>query len=178
MVAVCRPSIFSLDTCIYPMSVTCTHVFIWHHYDLLLGLVGFFLALFRFVCGSLWCEYGSFWSAIVAIFLVVGRMHGSKFEFEALELVLAISPSSNLGIAHCFFHGLLLLQGKFYKNFIFFLNRLDRSPKFQFRQNAWEQIRIRSTRACFGHISLIRPRNHAPFFFMDSLFFREPYVKI
>ena len=28
---VCRPSILSLDTCIYPMSVTCTHVFIWHH---------------------------------------------------------------------------------------------------------------------------------------------------
>ena len=38
------------------------------------GLSRFVLALFRFVCGSLWCEYGSFWSAIVAIFLVVGIM--------------------------------------------------------------------------------------------------------
>ena len=104
-------------------------------------------------------------------------MHGSKSEFGALGLVLAISPSSNLGIAHCFFHGLLLLQGKFYKNFIFFLNRLDRSPKFQFRQNAWEQIRIRSTRACFGHISLIQPWNRIPFFFHGLLIIQGTFCQ-
>ena len=77
-----------------------------------------------------------------------------------------------------FFHGLLILQGKLFQNFIIFLNRFDRSPKFQFRQNAWEQVQIRSTRACFGHISLIRTQNRAPFFLMDSLFFRENSVKI
>ena len=77
-----------------------------------------------------------------------------------------------------FFHRLLILQEKLWQTFIIFLNRLDQSPKFQFWQNAWEQVRIRSTEACFGHISLIRPRNCAQFFFMDSLFFRKPSVKI
>ena len=43
------------------------------------------------------------------------------------------------------------------------------SPKFQFSWSSKEHIRIRSTRACFGHISLIRTRNHAPFLLLDSL---------
>ena len=66
-------------------------------------------------------------------------------ELGALGTILAISPSSELGIVHRFFYGLLILQEKFCQNFIIFLNRLDRSPKFQFRQNAWEQVRIQST---------------------------------
>ena len=97
-------------------------------------------------------------------FSLVG-VYRSVSELGALGPVLAISPSSKLGIGHHFFNGLLILQGKLCQNFIIFLNRLDRSPKFQFRQNAWEQVRIRSTRACFNHIYLIRTRNRAPFFF-------------
>ncbi|KAL6347513.1 hypothetical protein AAG906_026035 [Vitis piasezkii] len=52
-------------------------------------------------------------------------MHGSKSEFGALGFVLAISPSSDLGITHHFFHGLIIIQGTFYQNFIIFLNRFD-----------------------------------------------------
>ena len=37
---------------------------------------------------------------------------------------------------------------------------------------------MRSTWACFDHISLIQTRNRAPFFFMDSLFSKEYSVKI
>ena len=51
-------------------------------------------------------------------------------------------------------------------------------PKFQFSPNSQEQVRIRSTWACFDHISLIRPWNSTPFFSMDSLFFKEHSVKI
>ena len=41
------------------------------------------------------------------------------------------------------------------------------------------QVQIRSTRACFGHISLIRTRNHTLFlFFFDSLLFKELSIKI
>ena len=38
--------------------------------------------------------------------------------------------------------------------------------------------RIWSTWACFDHISLIQTRNRAPFFFIDSLFFKEYSFKI
>ena len=37
--------------------------------------------------------------------------------------------------------------------------------KFQFRQNSLKQVRIRSTWACFDHISLIRSHNRIPFFY-------------
>ena len=97
---------------------------------------------------------------------------------EHLGLFWPYLPHPNSELCTIFFHGLLILQGKLFQNFIIFLNRLDRSPKFQFRQNAWEQVQIRSTRACFGHISLIQPQNHVPCFFMDSLFFKEPFFKI
>ena len=55
----------------------------------------------------------------------LGRIHWSKSEFGALGFVLIISPSSDLGIAHRFFNGLLILQVTFCKNFKIFLNRLD-----------------------------------------------------
>ena len=43
------------------------------------------------------------------------------FEFGAPELVLVISPSSKLGIvSRFFFFELLILQGIFFQNFIFF----------------------------------------------------------
>ena len=37
---------------------------------------------------------------------------------------------------------------------------------------------IRSTKACFGHISLTLTRKQAPFFFMESLLFKEYSLKI
>ena len=86
-------------------------------------------------------------------------------------------PHPTLESRTSFFHGLLILQGKFSQNFIIFLNRLDRSLKFQFRQNAWEQVRIQSTWACFGHISFIRPRNRAPFFFHGLLILQEKFCQ-
>ena len=63
-------------------------------------------------------------------------IHRSRFEFGALGLVFIISPSSELGIVHRFFYGPLILQGTFCQNFKFFINGLDRFPKFQFRQNS------------------------------------------
>ena len=41
----------------------------------------------------------------------------------------------------------------------------------------FEQVQIQSTRACFGHISLIRTRNHSSFLFLDSLSFKEHFFK-
>ena len=69
-------------------------------------------------------------------------------------MVLIISPSSKLRIADRFFYGLLILQGTFFQIFNFFLNWLNRFPIFQFRQNSLKQVQIRSTWACFDHISL------------------------
>ena len=54
------------------------------------------------------------------------KIHRSRFEFGAHGLVLIIFPSSELGTAHRFFYGLLLLQGTFGQNFKIFLNQLDR----------------------------------------------------
>ena len=68
------------------------------------------------------------------------RIHRSMFEYGALGLVSIISPSSELGMAHRFFNGLLVLQEIFYQNFKFFLNRLDRSSKFQFSHNLLEHV--------------------------------------
>ena len=47
----------------------------------------------------------------------LGRMHGSKSEFGALRLVLAISPSSDLGILYCFFSWTPYSSGKILSNF-------------------------------------------------------------
>ena len=44
-------------------------------------------------------------------------------------------------------------------------------------QNAWEQVRIRSTRACFDHISLIQTRNCAPFFFHGLLILQGKFCQ-
>ena len=38
--------------------------------------------------------------------------------------------------------------------------------------------RIQRTKACFGHISLTQTQNQAPFFFIDSLFFKKYFLKI
>ena len=53
-------------------------------------------------------------------------VHKSKFGYGALGLSSFISPSSELRIMHHFFYGLLVIQGTFYQNFKFFLNRLDK----------------------------------------------------
>ena len=50
----------------------------------------------------------------------------SRFEFGAPELVLVISPSSELQIVLCFFFCFLILQGTFYQFFKIFLSWLDR----------------------------------------------------
>ena len=152
----CRPSILPLDTCIYPMSVTCTHVFIWHHQGLLLGLVGFFqpcLSSYVVHCGVRMVHFGvPSWpfSQLLASFhrKEVGSsrsfssiaVYRSVSELGALGLFWPYFPHPNLELALFFFHGLLIIQGKLCQIFIIFLNWLDRSPKFQFRQNAWEQV--------------------------------------
>ena len=66
----CRPSILSLDTGIYPSGVTSTHRSHMAPLGPLLGLVGV-RASCGFVCGPLWCICGSFWRVTMAIFLVV-----------------------------------------------------------------------------------------------------------
>ena len=100
-------------------------------------------------------------------------IHRSRFEFEALRLVLIISPSSELGIAHHFFYGLLILQGNVFQNFKFSFNWIDRFLKFQFKQNSLKHVRIRSTWACFDHISLIQTRNCAPLFLWTPYYSRK-----
>ena len=67
---VCRPSILSFDTGIYPLGVTSTHCSHMAPLWPLLGLVGV-RASCGFVCGPLWCICGSFWRVTMAIFLVV-----------------------------------------------------------------------------------------------------------
>ena len=52
------------------------------------------------------------------------------------------------------------------------------SPKLQCSWSSQEQVGIRSTCACFDHISFIRTRNYTSFFFLDSLFFKEYSIKI
>ena len=41
-------------------------------------------------------------------------------------------------------------------------------PMFQLSWSLQGHVEVRSTRACFDHISLFRTRNCTPFFFMDS----------
>ena len=95
----------------------------------------------------------------------LGIIHWSRFEFGALGLVLIISLSSELGIAHHFFLWTPYSSRNILSKFqFFFLNQLNWFPKFQFRQNSLKHVRIRSTWACFDHISLIQPQNRAPFF--------------
>ncbi|KAL6312487.1 hypothetical protein AAG906_012083 [Vitis piasezkii] len=67
---ICRPSILSLDTGIYPSGVTSTHRSHMTPLGPLLGLVGV-RASCGFVCGPLWCICGSFRRVTMAIFLVV-----------------------------------------------------------------------------------------------------------
>ena len=75
-------------------------------------------------------------------------MHRSKSEFRALRLVLGISPSSDFGIMHHFFHGLLILQGKFCQNFIIFLNRLTGPQSFSLD-------RMHGSKSEFGALELV-----------------------
>ena len=52
--------------------------------------------------------------------------YSSKFKFGALELVLVISPSSELEIMHCFFFWIPYSERNIVSNFhIFFLNWID-----------------------------------------------------
>ncbi|RVW84180.1 hypothetical protein CK203_045280 [Vitis vinifera] len=73
VLAICRPSILSLDTGIYPSGVTSTHRSHMAPLEPLLGLVGV-RASCGFVYGPLWCICGSFWRVTMAIFLVVHIM--------------------------------------------------------------------------------------------------------
>ena len=66
----CRPSILSLDTGIYPSGVTSTHRSHMAPLGHLLGLVGV-RASCGFVCGPLWCICGPFSRVTMAILLVV-----------------------------------------------------------------------------------------------------------
>ena len=93
-------------------------------------------------------------------------------------LLLAISSLSKLGILYHFFYGLLVLQGIFYQNFNFFLNRLDRSPKLQFNWSSQEQVRIRGTPPCFQPY-LPHPNSEShTVIFINFLFFKEYSFKI
>ena len=107
---------------------------------------------------------------------VIGRKWGHPEVLPQLEFIGVCLSSKHLGLfwpylphptsqsCTIIFHGLFILQEKICQNFIIFLNQFDQSLKFQFRQNAWEQVRIRSTWVCFGHISLIWPCNCALFY--------------
>ena len=115
----CRPSILSLDTCIYPMGVTCPCFHMtppWPPFglDRFLSLVQVHLQsnVVR-VCSSFWssvmvnfpsCSHHAIRKKVrpPKNFNSVG-IHRSRFKFRALGLVLIISPLSELGITHRFF---------------------------------------------------------------------------
>ena len=69
-------------------------------------------------------------------FSLVG-IRRSRFEFGALGLVLIISPSFELGIAHYFFVRFLILQGPLYQNFKKISQPID--------QSVWQYFLRRST---------------------------------
>ena len=47
-----------------------------------------------------------------------------------------------------------------------------------FNMLCWAASVLKNTSGCFSQFSLIRTRNRAPFFLLDSLFFKEYSVKI
>ena len=47
-----------------------------------------------------------------------------------------------------------------------------------FNMLCWAASVLENTSGCFSQFSLIRTRNRAPFFLLDSLFFKEYSVKI
>ena len=99
-------------------------------------------------------------------------------EFRALRLILIISPASELGITHRFFHGLLVLQRIFCQNFKIFSQPARPVPKV----SVWAEF----IEACMNskHVGLFRSYLPHPtselctIFFMDSLFFKENSIKI
>ena len=128
----CRPSILSLDTCIYPMGVTCPCFHMtppWPPFglDRFLSLVQVHLQsnVVR-VCSSFWssvmvnfpsCSHHAIRKKVRPLknFNLVG-IHRSRFKFRALGLVLIISPLSELGITHRFFFmDSLFFKGHFEK---------------------------------------------------------------
>ena len=150
---------------------------IWHCHDPLLGLFRSYLPHLNSESHTIFFMDSLFfkeYSIKISNFFLISstspqsfssaRVHWSMSEFRALRIVSIISLSSKFRIMHHFFYGLLVLQGILFQNFKFFLNQLHRSPKFQFSQSSLDYVWIRSTWACFDHISLIRTWNHIPFF--------------
>ena len=138
----CKPSILSLDTGIYPLGVTCTHRSHMAPLGPLLGLVGV-RASCGLVYGPLWCVCGSFWRVIVAIFLVVHitLQEGSEVipmfqlswslqgHVEVRSTRACFDHSSLIQTRNCtpfFFHGFLTLPETFYQIFKIFCNWFDR----------------------------------------------------
>ena len=95
---------------------------------------------------------------------VQSKFIGACLNTEHLGLFQSYLPHPNSESCTVFFYGLIVLQGIFFQNLKYFLNRLNQSPKFQFSQNSLEHVWIQSTWACFDHISLIRTWNRALFF--------------
>ena len=122
----------------------------------LLGLVGL-RASGGLVCGpsSAYVVYFGM-SSWYFFFLVIGivpkeasgpsqgfssiRVYWSMSNFEHLGLFRSNLPHPNSKLCTVFFYGFLVLEGILCQNFKKFPNRLDRSSKFQFRQNSLKHV--------------------------------------
>ena len=92
-------------------------------------------------------------------------------------LVLIISPLSELGIERRFFCCIPYSLRNILVNFEIFSQPFD-PVEYWFNMLCWAASVLENTSVCFSRFSLIQTRNRALFFLLDSLFFKEYYVKI
>ena len=92
-------------------------------------------------------------------------------------LVSIISPLSELRIERRFFCCIPYSLRNILVNFEIFSQPFG-PVEHWFNMLCWAASVLENTSGCFSRFSLIRTRNHAPFFLLDSLFFKEYSVKI
>ena len=92
-------------------------------------------------------------------------------------LVSIISPLSELGIECRFFCCIPYSLRNILVNFEIFSQPFE-PVEHWFNMLCWAASVLENTSGCFSQFSLIRTRNRAPFFLLDSLFFKEYSVKI
>ena len=92
-------------------------------------------------------------------------------------LVSIISPLSELGIEHRFFCCIPYSLRNILVNFEIFSQPFE-AVEHWFNMLCCAASVLENTSGCFSQFSLIRTRNRAPFFLLDSLFFKEYSVKI
>ena len=92
-------------------------------------------------------------------------------------LVSIISPLSELGIERGFFCCILYSLRNILVNFMIFSQPFGLVEHW-FNMLCWAALVLENTSGCFSQFSLIRTQNRAPFFLLDSLFFKEYSVKI